>query len=59
MTDHHDSAHLDDELLSAVLDGESDVDASAHADACDRCRARLATLRDVSVLVAAPVPPAD
>lgn len=59
MTDHHDSAHLDDELLSAVLDGEAAVDASTHSDACDRCRARLAVLRDVSVLVAAPVPPAD
>lgn len=59
MTDDHDSAHLDDELLSSVLDGEADVDASTHTDACDRCRARLAVLRDVSVLVAAPVPPAD
>lgn len=59
MTDDHDTAHLDDELLSAVLDGEADVDASAHTDSCDRCRTRLATLRDVSVLVAAPVPVAD
>ena len=58
MTDSPD-LHLDDELLSAVLDGEADVEQSAHVDACDACRARLGALRDASVLVATPVPPAD
>lgn len=59
MTDDLRDQHLDDEAISAVLDGEADVDEAAHADACDACRARLAALRDVSVLLAAPVPPAD
>ena len=58
MTDSPD-LHLDDELLSAVLDGEADVEQSAHADSCDACRARLSALRDASVLVATPVPAAD
>ena len=58
MTDSPD-LHLDDELLSAVLDGEADVEQSAHADACDACRTRLGALRDASVLVATPVPAAD
>jgi len=49
--------HLDDEVLSAVLDGEATPDESAHADACDECGARLAALRDASLLVRTPVEP--
>lgn len=55
-TDH---LHLDDEALSAVLDGEADAEESAHADACEACRARLGQLRDASVLVGTPVPAPD
>lgn len=51
--------HLDDEALSAVLDGEAEVDETAHADACDVCRARLAALGDASTLVGTPAPPPD
>jgi hypothetical protein len=51
--------HLDDEALSAVLDGEGTVAEAAHAESCDACSARLAELRDASVLVATPVPPGD
>lgn len=58
MTDH-DPLHLDDEALSAVLDGEASADESQHADTCAACSARLATLRDASMLVRSPVAPAD
>src|SRR5687767_4281273 len=63
MTEHDhlqgENRHLDDEALSAVLDGEADVAESAHADACEVCRARLGQLRDASVLVGTPVPAPD
>lgn len=58
MTDSPDP-HLHDELLSAVLDGEADVEQSTHVDACDACRARLGALRDASALVATPARNAD
>ena len=52
--------HLDDEALSAVLDGEATADESAHADACAECGARLEALRQASLLVRTPVdPPTD
>lgn len=56
MTDDH---HLDDEALSAVLDGEARPDEAAHAEACATCSVRLAELRDAALLVGAPVPPPD
>jgi hypothetical protein len=47
--------HLDDETLSAVLDGEGTPAESAHADSCAACGTRLGALRDASVLVRSPV----
>jgi hypothetical protein len=53
-------SHLDEDQLSAALDGELDPEAAEHGDACDECRARLADWRRVVGLVAAvPVRPAD
>lgn len=51
--------HLDDEQLDDLLDG-LDVGATdaAHVEACTSCGARLAALRQVALLVAAPVEPA-
>ncbi|MGI9119941.1 MAG: hypothetical protein ACR2G7_07465 [Acidimicrobiales bacterium] len=52
--------HLDDELLSAVLDHEASDDEVAHAQTCPRCSAQLARLRSAALAVAAPPePPAD
>ena len=52
--------HLDDEQLSALLDGV-DVDGRAHVDACATCGARLASLRAARDALAgaavAPLPP--
>lgn len=50
--------HLDDEGLSAVLDGEAAPNEDAHAQACAECSARLAALREVATFVGAPVAPA-
>lgn len=54
------TAHPDDELLSAFLDGEGE-DAVAHLSGCSQCQARMADLRAVVGLVAAvsPVAPGD
>jgi hypothetical protein len=53
------AAHLDDETISAVLDGELPADddsaARAHLAGCAECRARLARFTDVAAAVAAPV----
>ena len=46
--------HLDDEALSAALDGH---DAGPHLAGCGACRARLEDLRRVAALVGAPPPP--
>lgn len=54
MTDHD---HLDDEAISAVLDGEGALEEVEHLDRCATCAARLAALRDASLLVRTPVPP--
>ena len=55
--------HLDDELLSALLDGEAwpaHADAAAHLQACDRCAGRQAELAGArAALAAAPVEPLD
>lgn len=48
--------HLDDELLSASLDGEADRDAEAHLTACTSCRTRLDAL-DVARRAVATAPP--
>lgn len=51
--------HLDDELLSAHLDGEP-VEGADHLDDCPECRARLAALRRVTAAVGTAVtPPPD
>ena len=50
------SPHLDDELLSAHLDGD-DVTGADHLAGCDECRSRLEVLRSVAAAVGAPVPP--
>ena len=52
------AAHLDDETLSAVLDGEPTADdaaARAHLADCAECRTRLAAFTDVAAAVGAPV----
>lgn len=51
--------HLDDEALSAVLDGEATDDDALHADGCGVCGARLAALREATLLVRTPVAPAS
>ena len=45
----------DDELLSALLDGESAPGDVAHVSTCDVCQTRLASLRRAATAVAAPV----
>jgi hypothetical protein len=61
--------HLDDDVLSALLDGDTGAatggdgtgaDAAAHLRACDRCAGRQAELAGArSALAAAPVEPVD
>ena len=48
-----------DELVSAVLDGEADADQRARVEADPALRTRLAELRAVRDMVAAPVAPLD
>lgn len=50
--------HLDDELLSTVLDDEASDDDVAHAQSCPQCSSRLLRLRSVALAVAAPPEPA-
>ncbi len=53
-------SHLDEDQLSAALDGELDPEAAEHGDTCDECRARLAHWRRVVGLVAVvPFRPSD
>jgi hypothetical protein len=53
-------SHLDEDQLSAALDGELDPEAAEHGDTCDQCRARLAHWRRVVGLVAVvPFRPSD
>jgi hypothetical protein len=53
--------HLDDEALSAALDGYASNTEQAHLAVCPSCRGQLEGLREVSELIAVPVtpPPAD
>ncbi|HZQ76457.1 MAG TPA: hypothetical protein VFE55_03945 [Acidimicrobiia bacterium] len=55
------SEHLDDETLSALLDGDAaGASADAHLAACERCSARRGELAAArSALAAAPVEPLD
>jgi hypothetical protein len=53
------SEHLDDDALSASLDGEATPGELAHLDGCDTCRARVDELRTAANLVGSPVPPVD
>ncbi len=55
MIPHDHLDHLDDEALSAVLDGEGTAGEAAHADACDRCADRLSTLRAAANAIGQPV----
>lgn len=49
--------HLDDEALSAVLDGEAGAADLDHAESCEECASKLAAWRDaVSLLKAEPAP---
>ena len=50
------STHLDDEALSAVLDGVGTDDDARHVEGCGSCSARLEAVRAVAAAVAAPVP---
>jgi hypothetical protein len=63
MTMNPTSDHLDDEILSALLDGDADaagLDAAAHLRACDRCAGRQAELAGArAALAAAPMEPLD
>jgi negative regulator of sigma E activity len=53
--------HLDDEILSALLDGDGgDTDVAAHLRACDRCAGRQGELVAArAALAGAPVEPVD
>lgn len=68
MTMNPTSDHLDDEVLSALLDGDAAgdpadaavLDAAAHVRACDRCTGRQAELAGVrTALAGASVEPVD
>jgi hypothetical protein len=50
--------HLDDEVLSAIIDGEASPAESAHASTCDECHHRLGHLLAAAAIVpAVPAPP--
>jgi hypothetical protein len=49
-------AHLDDEALSAAIDGESTAEEQTHMDGCAACRERIDQLRMVASAVGTPVP---
>ena len=53
------SEHLDDEAISAHLDGEATPTEAAHVDGCATCRARLAELQGAAEVIGTPVPPAN
>jgi hypothetical protein len=50
------NVHLDDETLSATIDGYSSAEERAHLDRCAICSQRLERLKEVSRLVGARVP---
>ncbi len=49
--------HLDDEALSAALDGAASGDEEAHLATCPTCQAQLASRAAVARAVGAPVAP--
>lgn len=51
--------HLDDEAISAYLDGEATSTEVAHVEGCDVCGARLEVLRLAAAAIGAPPPPPD
>ena len=51
------TAHLGDEALTSVLDGDAAGDAVAHARSCGRCAARLEQLAGAARAVGAAPPP--
>lgn len=52
--------HLDDDGLSAVIDGEATPPETAHVSSCDECQHRLGHLRAAAVAAAAvPEPPPE
>jgi hypothetical protein len=52
------TAHLDDDRLSALLDGEATADDVQHADGCPECRRRVAAWRAVTTKLAVQPGPA-
>lgn len=48
--------HLDDEAISAYLDGEATPEEAAHVEACGGCAARADELRRAANLIGSPVP---
>jgi hypothetical protein len=52
-----DHRHLDDETLTAVLDGEASPEECADAAGCGACSTRLDRLGQVALALAAPTPP--
>jgi hypothetical protein len=49
--------HLDDDRLSALIDGEATPDDLAHAAGCSECSTLVAAWREASQLVASPAAP--
>jgi hypothetical protein len=48
--------HLDDEALSAALDGEATAAEESHLVSCPACRQRIDVLRSIALAVGGPVP---
>ncbi|MCU1373328.1 MAG: hypothetical protein JWO68_614 [Actinomycetia bacterium] len=51
--------HLDDDALSASLDGEATPAESAHVESCAECRARADELRAAANAIGTPLPAVD
>ena len=51
--------HLDDDALSALLDGEATPEEAAHAGECEACTVRAAELRAAARAIAHAVAPVD
>jgi hypothetical protein len=50
-------SHLDDDALSAALDGETTAEEHSHLTDCAACQARIETFRAVAQVVGAPISP--
>jgi hypothetical protein len=50
-------SHLDDDALSAALDGEATAEEQSHLTDCAACQARIETFRAVAQMVGGPVSP--